>query len=277
MNAPMDGSHLPVPQPDRRPLPRDFWYVVCATAELSDTPLARRFHGHDIVVFRSGDGAPIVLHDRCPHRGVALSLGKVSEGVIACAYHGWRFGAGGACAHIPSLIEGREIAARVGVRSFPCAERDGYVWAWAGDDEPEATAPPPISGFNDRVWMQGALDLACEAMLPIENNLDLAHPYFTHPGLHPQWFAVEQFGFRELTYHLAPSATGLVVTAGKPGRGLRIAFDLPDRVTVEGVVEAPIIIVHHTPTRPGRCRQHWLVSLAPASPDTPHAVRWTDK
>jgi phenylpropionate dioxygenase-like ring-hydroxylating dioxygenase large terminal subunit len=40
--------------------------------------------------FHDGVGA---LLDRCPHRGVALSLGTITDGCLACPFHGWRFGA----------------------------------------------------------------------------------------------------------------------------------------------------------------------------------------
>jgi nitrite reductase/ring-hydroxylating ferredoxin subunit len=260
---------------DREPLPRDYWYVACAAAELGQTPVARRVHNQPLVLFRGQDGAPVVLHDRCPHRGVALSLGHIQGDHIACAYHGWRFGPDGACTHIPSFATGRDIAAGVGVRRFACAERDGYVWVWPGEGEPYPAEPRPIPGFADRLWLQGALDLACEAIMPIENNLDIAHPYFTHPRVHPQWFMIEQRGFRDLAYDLISTATGLEVTTGDPGGGLRLAFDLPDRVTVAGA--GPLIVMHHTPTAPGRCRQHWLFSLNTASPEAPHSVTWTDQ
>lgn len=42
------------------------------------------------------------LLNRCPHRAVPLSEGKVwSDGSLMCSYHGWRFGEDGACKAIP--------------------------------------------------------------------------------------------------------------------------------------------------------------------------------
>ena len=144
---------------DREPLPREAWYVACASAELGNAPLARQVHGRRMVLFRDEAGLPAALHDRCPHRGAALSLGRAEAGRLACAYHGWQFGVDGSCAHIPSLTDGRDIAAGVGVRRFACAEQDGYVWVWPGETV-GAPAPSPIPEFAERVWLQGALDLA---------------------------------------------------------------------------------------------------------------------
>jgi nitrite reductase/ring-hydroxylating ferredoxin subunit len=270
------------PQPgslrvDRSPLPKEAWYAACASVELTDAPLARRIHDRPIVLFRDQAGAPGALHDRCPHRGVALSLGSVIDGEVACAYHGWRFGRDGACAHIPSLPEGRDVAAGVGSPSFPCVEQDGYVFVWTGEATPSPRRPLRIEGFAERAWIQAAIDLECEAILPIENNLDVAHPYFTHPNLHPQWFTIQAIGFRDLEYRLALTDTGLEVTGGAGNGGVRLAFDLPDRVTVDLRPSGPLIVMHHTPSGPGRCRQHWLFSQAPGQGGAEAGVRWTDK
>jgi len=259
---------------DREPLPRSGWYVGCASAQLGDAPLAARIHDLGLVLFRGAEGVPVALFDRCPHRGVALSLGRVQDGMIACAYHGWRYRADGACSHIPSLAAGREIAQGIAVRPFPCIESQGNIWVWTGDDPPEGD-PPMVAGFAERTWLQGVVDLACEAMLPIENNLDICHPYFTHPRLHPQWFAIERHGFQDRDYDLAVTGAGLEVTAGEYPNRLRLAFELPGRVTVDAGPAAPMVVLDHVPSGTGRCRQHWLVSMP--IPDASHAVRWTDE
>ena len=210
---------------DREPLPIEAWYVACASAELGDEAIARRIHDRPIVLFRGADGQAGALHDRCPHRGVALSLGKVTDGAVACAYHGWRFGRDGACVHIPSLYEGREVAAGVAADAYPCVEQDAYIWVWTGKGSPSPAQPLSIPAFGERAWVQAVIDLACEAMLPIENNLDVSHPYFTHPNTHPQWFVIERIGFRDNAYRLTLTDTGLRLTGGRDGfGGVSLAF-----------------------------------------------------
>jgi phenylpropionate dioxygenase-like ring-hydroxylating dioxygenase large terminal subunit len=258
---------------ERMPLPRDYWHVAVASLRLTQDPLPTEVFEHRIVLFRQEGGGVAALQDRCPHRGVALSLGGVEDGQIACAYHGWRFGADGRCAHIPSLLDGQGIPGGVGVRGFPCLERDGYVWVWMGEGDPAPAAPPPIAGFAEASWVQGALDLACEAILPIENNLDLCHPYFTHVRTHGLWFDIQANGFREKTYDLSVTDTGLAVSSGWGS----LVFDLPSRATVSfnGPAGTQAIVLHHTPTGPRRCRQDWLVST-PAEPGAAPSVRWSD-
>ena len=263
---------------DREPLPLEAWYVACASAELGDEAIVRRIHDRPIVLFRDADGQAGALHDRCPHRGVALSLGQVADGAVACAYHGWRFARDGTCVHIPSLCEGRGVAAGVAADAYPCVETNAYVWVWTGKGPPAQAAPLPIPAFGERAWVQAAIDLACEAMLPIENNLDVSHPYFTHPNTHPQWFVIERIGFRDNVYRLALTETGLCLTGGRDGfGGVSLAFDLPDRATVDLGPQGPLIVMHHTPTTPGHCRQHWLFSTALAEGPQTHSLRWTHK
>jgi phenylpropionate dioxygenase-like ring-hydroxylating dioxygenase large terminal subunit len=63
-----------------------------------------------LVLFRS-QGRAAALLDRCPHRNVPLSLGRVlADGRLECAYHGWQFDYEGVCRKIPGLAN--EEAAR---------------------------------------------------------------------------------------------------------------------------------------------------------------------
>lgn len=262
-------------RPERHPLPRDHWYVAAASAELGDQPLGVTLFALPVVLFRGKAGEPVALHDRCPHRAAPLSLGAVNEGEVVCPYHGWRFGASGACTHIPSLLDGQRIAKGVGVRPLPSLEAQGHVWVWMGEGPPAPPRPPAIEDFAQAAWMQGALDLACEAIAPIENNLDFCHPNFTHPGTHPQYFEIQRHGFRTIPLELATTETGLVVRTQAPG--VRLVFDLPDRVIVASPMPGGrLIVIHHTPTTPGHCRQHWMIALEAPAAGPAGSVRWTD-
>ena len=53
------------------------WTPLAASEALKKAPLAFTLAGEKIVLFRDLSGAPAALLDRCPHRGVALSLGQV--------------------------------------------------------------------------------------------------------------------------------------------------------------------------------------------------------
>ncbi len=72
---------------------KNFWYVAAWDHELADKPLGRTILSEPVVLFRDGDGQGwCALEDKCPHRRVPLSMGKVVDGeLLQCHYHGLRF------------------------------------------------------------------------------------------------------------------------------------------------------------------------------------------
>ena len=57
--------------------------------------------GRELVIWR-GNGGAHVWEDRCPHRGMRLSLGFVRDNSLNCLYHGWQYGASSSCIRIPA-------------------------------------------------------------------------------------------------------------------------------------------------------------------------------
>lgn len=53
-------------------------------------PLAAQFSGRDAVI-NVVAGSPVVHVARCPHLGAPLITGKVTENVLECPWHGYRF------------------------------------------------------------------------------------------------------------------------------------------------------------------------------------------
>src|SRR5271154_645098 len=108
---------------------RNSWYVAAIPNEVGATPLARTILGDPVVMFRKKDGKVVALRDRCAHRMLPLSLGKVSGDEIQCAYHGFVYDCTGKCVHVPGLKHVPSIAK---VQTYPVIERHGYVWIWMG-------------------------------------------------------------------------------------------------------------------------------------------------
>ena len=63
---------------------RNAWYVGAWDTEIGSEPLARTLLGETVVLFRTADGAPVALEDRCCHRQLPLSKGKVIGEEIQC-------------------------------------------------------------------------------------------------------------------------------------------------------------------------------------------------
>ncbi len=113
----------------------DGWIQACPRADLKGKkPLSVQIGEWPVVLFRGDGGMPWALLDRCPHRGVPLSLGSVCRGRIVCCYHGWEFDGDGRCTHIPSNVE--PTAPKAMVARFEVKEAAGYVWVRPTPQEP---------------------------------------------------------------------------------------------------------------------------------------------
>ena len=161
------------------------WYVAATSGELKAAkPIARTVLGIPLVLFRDGDGRASALLDRCPHRGVPLSLGRVEGGRLQCSYHGWCFDGAGICREVPGLMDAAEGPARR-TPAYPVQEQQGYLWVWMDPvvepDVPPFDIPhmqtPGYSVIRRRVTAPGTLHAT------IENALDVPHTAFLHRGL----------------------------------------------------------------------------------------------
>jgi phenylpropionate dioxygenase-like ring-hydroxylating dioxygenase large terminal subunit len=163
----------------------DAWYVLCASAELrAGGVLARRLMGQRLVLFRGRDGRPGALLDRCPHRNVPLSEGRVEGDHLQCPYHGWRFDRGGVCRVVPGLVGEHENPKR-DARRFATVERDGYVWVW-GREGAEPTDDPyavPLLDEPGYTTVRHQVEARGSVHATVENALDVPHTAFLHRGL----------------------------------------------------------------------------------------------
>lgn len=84
----------------------------------------------ELAVFRLIDpNRVIVIDNACPHSSGNLSAGHVTDGIITCPLHEWKFDLQtGVCIH----------SDQARVRRYPAEVRaDGFVWV----DLPDARAP----------------------------------------------------------------------------------------------------------------------------------------
>jgi vanillate O-demethylase monooxygenase subunit len=159
---------------------RNFWYVGASDHEVQTRPLGRTILGEPVVFFRSQDGTLAAFEDRCPHRSLPLSMGKVIGDVLQCHYHGLQFGRSGKCVKVP----GQDlIPSSAQVKTYPVVERYHWIWIWMGD--PALANPDDIPDFHwldDPTWGAKTSYLHAEAnwQLVVDNLLDLTHLAFVH-------------------------------------------------------------------------------------------------
>ena len=161
----------------------NFWYIAAPSAQLNDRPIRRVVEGHMLVLFRDSLGRARALADRCAHRGMALSAGRVVEGCVQCPYHGWRYDGEGRLRRLPALTDGEELP-RPKMRAYPTRENDDHVWVWTGKEPPE-TEPFHFPHYGDPGWSSFFMHTRFEAPVEacLENFLDVPHTLFVHPGL----------------------------------------------------------------------------------------------
>jgi phenylpropionate dioxygenase-like ring-hydroxylating dioxygenase large terminal subunit len=156
------------------------WHPVAACDALGDGPLAVRLLAHDLVLWRDAPDRVRAFADRCPHRGAKLSLGGVRDGVLECAYHGWRFEGSAQCVAVPALPGFRPPPGHRAC-AYEAREAHGFVWArLAGGEE---GLPALDSDASLRTLVVGPYDVATSAPRVVENFLDLSHFGFVHEGL----------------------------------------------------------------------------------------------
>ena len=103
------------------------WFPVAWSRDLRRKPQRCTVLDRQFVLFRTRDGAPAALENRCPHRGVELSTGRAVDGGLRCRYHGWLFDGSGRCTDVPSRL-GTERAPNVRVPALRTHESAGAVW-----------------------------------------------------------------------------------------------------------------------------------------------------
>lgn len=162
---------------------RRYWLPVGVASELTAaTPTQLvRILGETLVLFRDKRGNVGLLNDRCAHRGVSLSYGRVEERGIACAYHGWLYNTKGDCLDCPAEPADSKFHLTVKQKSHPLEMLVGLYWAYLG---PEPA--PLITNFDiwfrkdghRKIFIQPQLD--CNWFQAMENSMDPAHLQILH-------------------------------------------------------------------------------------------------
>lgn len=223
----------------------DHWFIACRSSELGAAPIARTVQKLPLAIWRA-NGKPAAFLDRCPHRNAPLSLGRVAEGSLECAYHGWRFETKGACVAIPGLCGGEVDAKARHATTFACEERDGFVWVYSTPDVAPAREPFRFPHLDDRRYttVRREFTVASTMHAAAENALDVPHTAFLHGGLFRTSRKVNEIDvivrrtgeMVEAEFVGEPRPPGLAARILAPGGGVVTHFDrflLPSIAQVE--------------------------------------------
>jgi phenylpropionate dioxygenase-like ring-hydroxylating dioxygenase large terminal subunit len=138
--------------------------------------------GEKLVFWRNEAGKVFCAVDRCPHRGVALSIGKLENDHLQCPFHGFEYDQSGRCVHIPANGRGGKIPNSLQLQNYPTHEDHDFIWIWWGDSPPEALQPPNFFENLDESFVYGSRPDHWKAHYSrvIENQLDVVHLPFVH-------------------------------------------------------------------------------------------------
>jgi phenylpropionate dioxygenase-like ring-hydroxylating dioxygenase large terminal subunit len=166
---------------------RNTWYVAMYGSGLDEGRLVHRtILNEPIVFFRKEDGGIAAISDRCSHRFVPLSMGKLLSGDrVQCIYHGLQYGADGKCVLNPH--GSGKVSGASHLKSYPVVEKHTLIWIWMGDKPADPGKIPDYSCLDDRpelhVTEPGYLNVKVHYQLLVDNLLDLSHISYTHAGI----------------------------------------------------------------------------------------------
>lgn len=161
--------------------PTDHWYAILDARELRrGAVVGVRRLGVDLALWRDADGNAYATADRCPHRGAALSLGRVRDGTIQCPFHGFRYDGAGRCVEVPCL--GATVPRHIAARAHVLREAHDFLWLWWGEprgEYPEVPWFPELGGDHVHAGLV-VREWPVNWMRAVENQLDWPHLPFVH-------------------------------------------------------------------------------------------------
>ena len=163
-------------------LMRLYWQPVALNDELAGSRPVKpvRLLGENFVLFRDEAGRYGLLDRDCPHRGADLAFGRLQNGGLRCAFHGWLFNVNGECLETPAEPPTSNFCRKIRQRAFPVIEKSGILWAYIGEGEPPAF--PELDCFIAPAEYTFAFKglIECNWLQALEVGIDPAHASFLH-------------------------------------------------------------------------------------------------
>jgi phenylpropionate dioxygenase-like ring-hydroxylating dioxygenase large terminal subunit len=247
-----------------------FWYPALRSEEVRGRQLVRAMLlDVPLMLGRDAHGKPFALRDVCPHRAFPLSFGRFDGANVECAYHGWQFDAHtGQCLVIPSLTPNSNLKCdRIYAGSFPCEERDGYIWAFMTNQEGRApfAAPgpaPELPKFSEhfriaRLWA----DLPCTVDHGIIGLMDPAHGPFVHQA----WWWRTRRSIREKWKQFEPIPNGFRMSPHAPSAN-SAPYKILKLITGESATTTIDFVLPNMRFEQIRAGRYWLSSRTTVTP-----------
>jgi phenylpropionate dioxygenase-like ring-hydroxylating dioxygenase large terminal subunit len=161
---------------------RRYWQPAALVDELAgERPIKPvRLLGEDLVIFRDRQGRYGLVGRACPHRGTDLAYGRLEDGGLRCAFHGWLFDVNGQCRETPAEPDDSNLCRQIRHKAYPVVERSGILFAYMG---PGKTPDFPhfdcfVAPTSHTFAFKGLIE--CNWLQSLEVGIDPAHTSFLH-------------------------------------------------------------------------------------------------
>ncbi len=172
--------------------------------------------GEDLVVFRDTEGRVGLIANACAHRGAPMLFGRNEDCGIRCIYHGWKYDVTGAVVDMPAEPPRSRLKERVRIKSYPCQERNGVVWAYMGPD----AEPPKLPEMEWNMVPPENIHLSmrvqeCNWLQALEGEIDSAHAPILHARIDNQGAINDWIAKRDLrpTFECMRQPFGMSIAA----------------------------------------------------------------
>jgi phenylpropionate dioxygenase-like ring-hydroxylating dioxygenase large terminal subunit len=158
------------------------WYAILESNEVKGgKPVGVTRMGEKLVAWRDSRGQVTVMRDKCPHRGVALSAGKLVGDCIQCPFHGFEYDTSGTCKLVPANGRDAEPPKALKVKTCPTREAHDLIYIWWGEPRDEYPPVPWFESIGENMVYTTIKDRwANHYARAIENQLDVVHLPFIH-------------------------------------------------------------------------------------------------
>jgi phenylpropionate dioxygenase-like ring-hydroxylating dioxygenase large terminal subunit len=219
----------------------NLWTIVGLGRDVAPgTLVPLRVAGERIVLFRDHEGRIAALIDRCPHRGVALSLGKLHDGIVECPFHGWRFNGQGRACHIPWNPDAK--TATLGATPLPAREIGGFLWLYTGFNPQDEPQPMEALLRDDVVLCGQSVSWQVHWTRAMENMLDSPHLPFVHKSTIGRFLAPYLDQRMDLDWRPRSYGAEIIAQVGPDRPPSRLDYRFPN--AMELFIDPPGRVMH---------------------------------
>lgn len=244
---------------------KSYWYPVLKEKDLGKGLVSVPLLDIKLVLLKINNRVFCFI-DKCPHRGIPLSKGKIFGDKIQCCYHGWEFDCSGKLTKTPGC---ENCNKNVSLQKFATHTSSGIVWVkLAGDRK-----------FQDLFILEDGYDstthfkvMNADFIHSIENFLDPMHTFYIHSGLlrtnSKQYMDISQSSSEDgfvTKYKMVEKQNGLINKLFDDGIDTQIAsFNMPGLAKIEYYKNQLLkfrVAIFFIPTKDGEVKMLVNVSL----------------